>query len=333
MNHSSEIFLTGLTYELGEVVHDLDELTDVVPGVRQTLREGGLETWRTTDRSIVQLASGPLRGTIEALNHAERAGVRRLIFASNSVWDESLHTSAAVSALLEEFGLPQVMPVGANMSWCANFHLALELARLMIETDGDECVLVVCADIWPKERNRLVAPGVSVHSDAAAAFAVSRQGGPFRIGTTRFGLDPRLGTMDRNSQFTQYIGMVGEGLSALMEETLGAAGLARDMVACVVPNNYNRWSCRTLAELGGFTEDDLYLENVPRFAHALCADNPINLCDLASNGSDLNPGDHLLLLGTGPYQWGVSVVDFVRPGVQVEVAAVGVGATGGPPLC
>ena len=333
MNQSSEIFLTGLTYELGEELHDLDELTDVVPGVRQTLREGGLETWRTTDRSLVELASGPLRATIEALSDEERAGIRKLIFASNSVWDESLHTGMAVSALLEEFGLPGVMPVGANMSWCANFHLALELARMMIQTDGDECVLVVCADIWPKERNRIVVPGVSVHSDAAAAFAVSSHGGPFRLGTTRFGLDPRLGSIDRNSEFTKYIGMVGEGLSALMQETLDAAGLARDLVACVVPNNYNRWSCRTLAELGGFTEDDLYLENVPRFAHALCADNPINLCDLGSNGSDLNPGDHLLVLGTGPYQWGLSVIDVERQGVQAEAAVVGVGATGGPALC
>ncbi|MDQ3933002.1 MAG: hypothetical protein M3340_00035 [Actinomycetota bacterium] len=333
MNHSSEIFLTGLTYELGEVVHDLDELTHVAPGVRQTLRDGDLETWRTTDRSIVELASGPLRGTVEALNDEERAGVRKLIFASNSVWDESLHTSVAVSALLDELGLPEVIPVGANMAWCANFHLALELARMMIQTDGDECVLVVCADIWPKERDRLVSPGVSVHSDAAAAFAVSSHGGPFRIGTTRFGIDPGLALMDRNSQFVQYMGRVGEGLSALMTQTLGAAGLAPDMVARVVLNNYNRWSCRTLAELGGFTEDHLYLDNVPRFAHALCVDNPINLCDLGSNGSALSPGDHLVLLGTGPCQWGVSVVDVVRPGVQVEVAAVGVGATGGPPLC
>lgn len=334
MSGSSDVFIKALTYELGEDVHDLDDLTDVVPGVRQTLRDGGLETWRTTDRTIVELASGPLRRTVEALSEEERSGVRRLVFASNSVWDEALHTPMATSALLDELGMPGVVPLGANMSWCANFHVALELARLMIQTDGDEGVLVVCADIWPKERDRLVSPKVSVHSDAAAAFLVSGKDGPFRVGTTQVRIDPRLGKMDRNRQFVQYIGGVGQSVSALMDETLGASGLTREDVARVVPNNYNRWSCRTLAELGGFTEDDLWLENVPRFAHALCVDNPINLCDMASNGSDLSPGDRLVVLGSGPYQWGASVVEVVRaPKVAAEVAAAGAGEASGPPLC
>lgn len=309
MAASRDIFITGIAYELGEQEHDLDELTAVVPGVRQSLREGGLSTYRTTERSVVELTAGPIRRTLDALDDADRGAIRRLIFATNSVWDESLHTPAAVSGLLNKLDLPGVLPLGASLSWCANFHAALELARLLIEADGEECVLVACADKWPVERvDRLVSPKVSVHTDAAASFAVTTRGGPFQVRATRIRLDPALGTVDRNREFVRYMDGVARGVTGIVNDALGAVGLEPDAVARVVPNNYNRWTSRSMGQLAGFEEPQLYLDNVPRFAHALCADNPINLCDLASNGG-VRRGDRLLLLGTGPYQWGASVVD------------------------
>ena len=212
MSNSRDIFITGLTYELGENEHDLDDLTTVVRGVRDNLRDGGLCTYRTTERSVVELSAAPLRATIESLSDDERGAVRRLIFASNSVWDESLFTPAALSLLLKDIGLPGIVPIGVSMSWCANFHSAIELARLLVESDGDECVLVVCTDIWRKDRDRLVSPKVSVHSDAAATFAVSTHGGPFRIAKTRIRLDPTLGSLDRNRFDDNFVSEQRAGL-------------------------------------------------------------------------------------------------------------------------
>jgi hypothetical protein len=304
------MFLTAVAYELGEDEHGLDELTGVDAEVTQALRDGGLDTYRTTERSVVELATGPVHRTVEALSDEERGGIRRLLFASNSMWDESLHTAGALSVLLRDLGIPDVVPVGASLSWCANFHVALELARLFIQ-DGEECVLVICADLWPKGRaDRLVSPRISVHSDAGASFAVSTHGGPFRVGRTCVRLDPALGSLDRNAQLVEYMEGVTRGVTGTVGDALGT-DLTPEEIARVVPNNYSRWTCRAIAQLAGFDESKLYLDNVPRFGHALCADNPINLRDMADSDG-VGAGDHLLLLGTGPYQWGASVLEATR---------------------
>ena len=59
----------------------------------QSLHEGGLANYRVTEQSVVQLAAEPnSRRTVEALDDELCGGIRRLVFASNSVWDESLHS-------------------------------------------------------------------------------------------------------------------------------------------------------------------------------------------------------------------------------------------------
>jgi 3-oxoacyl-[acyl-carrier-protein] synthase III len=305
-----KMFLTALCYELGEDEHDLDELTQIDAEVRQTLYEGGLRTYRTTERSVIELASGPVRRTVESLSEEERSGIRRLIFASSSAWDESLHTTAALSSMLQDLAIPDVVPMWASLFWCANFHVALELARLFIQ-DGEESVLVVCADLCPPARaDRLVAPQISINSDAAASFVISTSDGPFRVGRTCIRLDAALGSLDRNEQLVDYMEGVRRGVTATVSDVMGTS-LVPDQIARVVPNNYNRWTCRSICKLAGFDESKLYLDNVPRFGHALCADNPINLRDM-TDSEGVGEGDRILLLGTGPYQWAASVLEATR---------------------
>ncbi|MGB7686730.1 MAG: 3-oxoacyl-[acyl-carrier-protein] synthase III C-terminal domain-containing protein [Solirubrobacterales bacterium] len=317
---TTNMYVTALEYELGEDEHDLDDLSGIDPEVKQVLREGGINTYRTTDRSVVELAAGPITRTVAALSDEERSRIKRLIFASNSMWDESLHTANAFSELLRDLGIPDVVPMSASMSWCANFHIALEMSRLLVQ-DGEECVLVICADLWPKQRaDRLVSPRISVHSDAAASFAVSTHGGPFQLHRTNVRLDPALGSLDRNTQLTEYMEGVANGVTGTVGAALGGS-LTPDDIARVVPNNYSRWTCRAISQLAGFDESKLFLDNVPRFAHALCADNPINLRDLIERDG-VSAGDLLLMLGTGPYQWGASVLEATRTTEPAATAAL-----------
>lgn len=330
---SSDIFLTALTYELGEDQHSLEDLPAVSDDVRQTLYDGGLSHYRVTERSVVELAATPIRRTVEALNDDVREGIRRVIFASNSAWDESLHSPLELSRVLDGLGMPGLTPIGVSLSWCVNTHTALDLARMMIEADGDAAVLVVCADLWPKSRpDRLVLPNVSVHTDAAACFAVSRHEGPFRIGQARMRLDPALGLMDRTKDPQQFIERSAQGVIGTINETLDAGGAGAGDISKVIPNNYSRFVCEWVADLMKFPSEHVYLNNLPRFAHALCADNPINLRDLAAENG-IEPGDRLLVLGTGPYQWGAVLVDVVRPGVAGGSAEKGDGEVSQPPLC
>jgi 3-oxoacyl-[acyl-carrier-protein] synthase III len=305
--HDIHIHLTAFAYELGEETHDLDELTTVLPGVRNSLRQAGLASYRISTKSPVELARGPIERSLAALDPGAREGLRRVVFATNSLAHPSLATPHALSRLLAELGLPSLFPIGVFMSFCANFQAALELARALVVSGRERDVLVVCTDVFDKGPDRLVSPKISVHSDAAVSLVVSASDGPFRLLETRLRVDSAMGALDRNTQFVQYMDGVSRAVVGIVDETLGAAGLGRDQIVRVLPNNYNAWVCRSMAQLAGFGEAQLYLDNLPRFAHALAADNPINLVDCVAAGKAAS-GDHLVLLGSGAFQWGCSVV-------------------------
>src|SRR5262249_27565244 len=145
-NPHRAVHLKAISYELGEEVHDLDELTTVLPGVRTSLRQAGLASYRVSRLTPVELARRPLERTLAGLDEAARRRLRRVIFATNSLAHPSLATPHALSQLLADLGLPSLFPIGVFMSFCANFQAALELARALIDSGNERDVLVVCTD-------------------------------------------------------------------------------------------------------------------------------------------------------------------------------------------
>lgn len=302
-------FVDGISYTLGERRHDLDELTDVLQGTRRQLREAGLENYYVTDGSPTDLARDPIERTLAWASEANLGQIRRVIFATNSVGHEALATPHAISRLIADVGLASAFPLGVFLAWCANFQIALELARSMIETGQEETVLVVCSDVhWRPDR--LVSPRVSVHSDAAVSFTVSAHEGRFELLATQVHVDPPLGDLNRETHFVQYMDGVARGVATVTDAVLEAAGIAREDVGRVILNNYNLWVCRSMTKIAGFPEDHAYLDNVPRFAHALAADNPINLDDYYREQRP-ESGECIGLLGSGAFQWGFTLVRVV----------------------
>ncbi len=299
-------FVDGIAYRLGERRHDLDELTDVLQGTRHQLREAGLETYYVTDGSPTELAREPIERTLEHAREGRLGPINRVIFATNSVGHETLATPHAISRLFADVGLSDAFPLGVFLAWCANFQVALELARSLIETGQEETVLVVCSDVlWRPDR--LVSPRISVHSDAAVSFTVSSHEGPFELLATAVHVEPKLGDINRETHFVQYMDGVARGVASVTQAALDAAGIGHDDVGRLIPNNYNRWVSRSMAKIAGFPEDRVYLDNVPRFAHALAADNPINLDDYHRERRPPS-GECVALLGSGAFQWGVSLM-------------------------
>lgn len=305
-------------YELGEEAHDIDELESVPVGVRTHLRQAGVAGYRVTERSVVDIATGPLRAVIEAHDPEELAEVRRVVFATNSLTDPALAAPLRLSEVLVALGLGATFPVGMFLSYCANFHSAVDVACALIRSGAERRVIVVCADVYPSRVERLVEPRVSVHSDAAAAFVVSADEDAYRLTANTLRVDAALGFVNRRRDFIQYMDGVGRNVVATVDEALRAAGAARDDVAAVMPNNYNTWVCRSMAQLAGFDESQLFLDNIGRFAHALASDNAINLVD-AHLGGRVGKGDVVALMGSGAFQWGCSILEVLHPH-----------ATGGP---
>lgn len=307
MRSARPVFLKSLAYELGEERHTLEDLPSVLDGTKRQLREAGLDTYYVSRRSAVELARRPIEETLASLDPAERQAVCRVIFATNSVHDPVLARPLAISQMLVELGLPAAFPIGVFLSFCANFQSALEIARSLIEGEREEIVLIVCSDVLEETHDRLVAPKVSVHSDAAVSFAVCATEGPYRLVETSLHVDSTLGSLNREKQFVQYMDGVSRGVVSLVQQMFERTGLGVEDVARVLPNNYNRWVCRSMAELAGFPEDRLFLDNIPRFAHALAADNPINLLDL-ERSEPARSAENIALLGSGAFQWGCTLL-------------------------
>jgi 3-oxoacyl-[acyl-carrier-protein] synthase III len=302
------IYINALAYELGETPRSLESLATVPDDIREQLREGALDTYRVSTRTPLDLARVPMERSLEALTAQERVMVRRVIVATNSFHDSAITEAAAVSRMLVELDIAHVTPIGLFLSFCANVQSAIAIARGLISIEGDGSILVVCSDVRSSEADRLVAPNISVLSDAAMSFVVSSSDGPYRVLDSRLCVDSVLGGLDREQHFLTYMDGVARNVTSVVGDVLRGLDLTPDDIACVCPNNYNKWVCRSMAELAGFPEERLYLENIPRFAHAFAADNVINLVDLSRAGG-VSPGDLVALFGTGAFQWGCTVVE------------------------
>ena len=310
MANPADVYVTALAYELGEHEHPLDELTVVLPGVRASLREAGLRHYRTTERTPLELARCALAGTLERADPAVRGEISHVIYATNTMWRVEFADAAALGDLLTGLGLHRAYPIGLFLSYCANLQASLEVAAALIRAGQAEHVLVVCTDKTDPESDRLVQPKISVHSDAAASFLLTSEPvpGAYRLRRTVLHIDPSLGVLHPEERFVEYLSAVSESVVKVVNNTVTGLGLTVADITKVFPNNYNHWVSRIIGDLAGFHADQVYLDNIPRFAHALAADGVINLSDWSASAST-TPGDHLLLLGAGPTQWGCSVLE------------------------
>ncbi len=307
------VYLAGLAYELGEHTHDLDELSLVLPGVRASLRESGLGSYRTSDRTPAELAKASLAATLAQLDPGLPGGIRHVVYATNSMWDAGFTDPATLGALLVDLGLTAAYPYGIFLSYCANLQCAFDLGASLIRSAEADEVLVVCTDKADPAGDRLVAPRISVHSDGAASFALTRDriGGSYRLIDTVLTINPGIGAIDADRQFIDYFREVTEGIAAVVAKALTRTGLTAGDITRVFTNNYNEMIATIVAKLVGFSTGQLYLDNIPRFAHALAADAIINIVDSAA-ASPWAGGESLLVLGTGPIQWGCSILETQR---------------------
>lgn len=310
MSHPQEsIFLAGLDYALGEEDHDLDELQAVLPGVRESLRESGLDRFRTSQMTPIELAGESLRKTLVQLPATWPSDITHLIYATNSMWDKELLEPAPLGNLLITLGIEQAYPYGIFLSYCANLQCAFDLGASIIRSGRADHVLVVCTDKAEPTSDRLVRPRVSIHSDGAASFAMTREQLPgcYRLLATVLTISPDLGEVDPDVQFVDYLNGTTAGVVDVVRRTLATLDLKPNDVVKGFTNNYNRAVATMMGKLAGFETEQLYLENVPRFAHALAADAVINVVDWATNETP-QPDLPLLVLSTGPIQWGCSIL-------------------------
>ncbi|MCX4778474.1 3-oxoacyl-[acyl-carrier-protein] synthase III C-terminal domain-containing protein [Streptomyces sp. NBC_01264] len=304
------VFLAGIAYELGEQERSLSDLTSFPADVLDGLRELGVSDFRTTSRTCAQLGHASALRTLEAVGQGRRDAITHVIHATNSHHDPSATDEVGSGRLQQSLGLTKAFPLGVSLGYCANLHVALHLAAALICADAAGDVLVICADALGPDGDRSVSGGISVHCDAASSVLVTRDPlpGSLRLLRTELHIDPALADIDPSVNFLRHMSVFGKGCAHTTGAALSAVGSLPQDISRVLPNNYNNRVNRGLAEIAGFSVGQVFMANIPRLGHALASDNLINLADsLASNPAV--PGERMLLLASGPNQWGVSVVE------------------------
>src|SRR5262249_49980061 len=294
--------LEAIAYALGDL-RDIGEIRELreEPDTLAALRASGLERYSVTDRSPLDQAERSLVQTLA--QRRSREPIEAVIYASESPWSEALYVQ--LNRMLVRVGLRDAYPIGLSLSGCTNFSTAIRLAAGLIHAEGLHNILVVCSDRAPENGRRTMRPGVCVFSDGAVSCMVGRAGtGEFDV--LRIGHEnaPEMGEFNLEQDAAGLVMGIVDGVRKAVQRALVPIGHEPEHMRRLLLGNFCRHIAGMYANLSGFSEEQCFFDNIPRFAHTYAGDPLINLCD-SHRGNPLAPGDLCMLLGIAVTSWGV----------------------------
>lgn len=306
---TSPITAANIAYTLGDQWHEVGELDELAqrPDVRDTLLEFGLRKYCTSDADPLTLGRECAKRTL-ASSGVDPGTVDTLLVATSSFGRPDYFSAQRVATFMTDLGLTKAYPIGVTLSYCGNVHAALRMASLLIRSGDAERILLVCADRVSAGETRIVPPAISVSSDGAASCLVTGQesAGFAVLGTAQV-CNPGLAPEEAEGRFMHYMQGVGRGLKQALVTLLASTETTVEQIDCVLPNNYNLWVLGNIGRVLGVDRKKVFADNIPRFAHANTADDFINLVD-REEMQELSPGSIVLMLGTGPNMWGLTLL-------------------------
>lgn len=300
------VILSSIGYALGapKPIERLPELAEQ-PALAARLRQAGMRNYLEYDGEPLDLARQAVRQT---LGHGLFAAdeIDCVLFASDSL--PAVGGQGLLVAFLDEMGLKNGYPVGIRLSECANFHVAMAVAKSLVKASLYRHVLLVSVDLarLASPMSRLVSGGISVMSDAAASCVISgRAVEGFNVDGVLSHTEHSLQRGDLTASEELKLRVASHRL--LFEQVLRQAGWRSEQVTTVFPSNFIPAVARMFHVDSGFAAGQIYLENLPRIAHCLGSDGLIGLADTLAR-APLDEGARLVLSGAGPTQLGATLL-------------------------
>ena len=186
----------------------------------------------------------------------------------------------------------------ATMCHCASGVAVLEMVDALLPEDGTALIVVSDKAFHPAVR---VIRNTTLMGDGAAAILVGKRPGRFRyVGshTERLGeysiITGRLGEETDTAFADEYIDFTQRCIRLALQN----AGIGVEDLRLVMPHNVNIPSWEQIARNIGASRDQIWLNNVGRYAHTFGADPFLNLVD-ADRAGALAPGDYVALVSVG----------------------------------
>jgi 3-oxoacyl-[acyl-carrier-protein] synthase III len=178
------------------------------------------------------------------------------------------------------------------MNRCLNMLAGLDVARALVAAGRHRSVLLITTDA--------VGPG----ADRMSQFALFSDGAASCLVTAEPGVGERYQLLGCDSaQDTATLEWSNEISSDLARQVndrlLTAFEVKLGEIAALLHNNLFKPVVVVKERQAGFSAEQLFLENIPRFGHCFAADPLINLVDRAALGH-IEPGQYCLLSASVP---------------------------------
>ncbi|GAA5557103.1 hypothetical protein Asch01_01821 [Acinetobacter schindleri] len=300
--------ILGLNYFLGNI----ESIETIINDEKlvEIFNKKGVFSFSNARCTPAELAYSSINKTLKNVN-IDRMEIDALVYASTSFWEKRFYTEYDIAWLMHTLELNNAFPIGVFLPGCANAINALHMAVNLIKADGYKNILVVTTDKVNPENNdfRLMAPDISILSDAASSFLVSSD--MSKIDYTVEGIYhhsfPHMWNLDYEHDFVANLMATFKGSQIAIDNILKKCDVEKDEISKIFMNNYNVPVVQMIGKQNKFSENQLYLENIKKFAHAYASDTLINLKDY-SVVNDISIGDKFLLLGTGHKNWAGTIL-------------------------
>lgn len=210
--------------------------------------------------------------------------------------------------LQADLGLDTAVVFGLTQQGCTGMLGALRLADALLASEPEwERVLCVSADRFPPGAR--YEQSYNVISDGAAACLVTARPAPGTRGLRLVATHQITNGGLHTASDDESVGTFFSYVPLLVRQTLARAGLTTADIDWVVPQNTNRHAWRIVAGLLGIDHERVWQRTLPDVAHAISADNIINLSSLLES-AELRPGQRILLTMAGHgLNWQATVVE------------------------
>lgn len=303
-----KVYLSAMAYELGHLldISSLDELCDKQEVLEQFLALG-LEKYSHSHISPIEMAKKSANKTLEK-SSIKRSEIDAVVYATNSFWNPDFYSRQAIGQFLLDLELVNAYPIGVFFSDCSNAHSALRVAKNLVKSEDCSNVLVVTTDANRPEESRILQPNISINSDGAASCIISSQPeGDFEILKITQHTDADMACIDPSKQILEYFEGITAGVRFAVLKSMSHVKATPKEFKKVIINNYNSSVNQTFCSILELQDSQVFTDNLSRFAHAISADNLINLSDLLDQSS-IGSQDLMLLIGTGPNAWGSTIL-------------------------
>ena len=276
----------------------------------------GLNSFSHYEKDITYASVECIKQVLKSSN-IDPLSVDALVYATNTIKHTEPHLDVLRCAMYD-LGLRDTYPYGVSFSGCGNLNSAMRIATSLISAGHHSNVVLVAVDIasdsYSTKGSRIYSNNVSIFSDGAAACLVTKDiGGEtnnrFRILCAEQVSDSRMVEYGRESNFTEAMSCSTQGIVEASRRALRQANIGCNDIRALITNNYNTSVTCLFSMAIGLSESKVFSGNLGRYGHVYSADGLINLASFAKT-APLRVGDKIMMLGSGPSTWSVSILAY-----------------------